>query len=217
MASLRRVTLVFTAVLTVPVLPLIVLGLAFEDRVEAWLMAAQVTPAARAGLVIGLLAIDIFLPIPASAISTWAGGVLGVVAGAAASTMGMTLGAVVGFAVARAWGAPIARRLAGGHDLEQTASLARRIGPLALIVTRALPILAEACVLLMGMSRLSWRRFLPPTILANLLISIIYAACGQYFQSVNALPIAIVASGTVPLGVALAARWWWRRRRNEGR
>lgn len=212
MPSLRRPVLILFAILTVPVLPLVVLGLAFEDRVEAWLTTAQVTPPARAGLVIGLLAIDIFLPIPASAISTWAGGVLGFAAGTLASTIGMTLGAVLGFAIARRWGAPAARWLAGERDLEQTAALARRAGPLALVVTRALPILAEACVLLMGMSRLTWRRFLVPVVAANLLISLIYAACGRYFQAIDALPIAVIASGTVPLAIALAARWWWRRR-----
>ena len=83
-----------------------------------------------------------------------------------------------------------------------------RLLPLALVLTRALPILAEACVLLMGTTRLSWRRFLIPVFACNFVISLTYAACGEYFEEIDALPWAVVLSGTVPLFIALTARRW---------
>ena len=208
MASLRRPILVLSAVLAVPLFPVVLLGLAFEDKVEARMRAARVPPAARFGLVAGLLATDILLPIPSSAVTTWAGGVMGMWPAAAASTLGMTAGAAIGFALARTFGTRFVRGRAGERDLDKSASLYHRFGPLALVLTRALPILAEACVLLMGASGLSWRRFLPPVVLSNLVVSLTYAACGQYFQGRDALPAAVVASGTVPLLVALLARKW---------
>ena len=204
----RRPILLLTAVLAVPIFPVVLLGLAFEDKAAAWMRTARVPPAGRFALVAGLLATDILLPIPSSAVTTWAGGVMGMWPAAAASTIGMTAGAVVGFALARAMGAKFVSRRAGERDLDKSAALYHRFGPLALVLTRALPILAEACVLLMGASGLSWRRFLPPVIASNCAVSLTYAACGQYFQGRDALPIAVVASGTVPLLLALVARKW---------
>lgn len=217
MPSLRRTTFLLLAVLSIPIFPLLLLGLAFEQRVEDWVTAPNVPPAGRFALVVAALAADVLLPVPASAISTWAGGVLGLWRGTLASTVGMTLGATIGFGLARAFGRGVARRLSGERDLEQTAELADRYGPLAVIVTRPLPILAEACVLLLGTTRLSWPRFLVAAVASNLAVSFVYAACGRYFRDHDALPAAVIASGTVPLLAALAVRRWWRRRRLRGK
>ena len=100
------------------------------------------------------------------------------------------------------------QRFSNGDDLKRMESLSQRFGPLALILTRALPILAEACVLLMGASRLSWKRFLPPVLASNFVISLTYALFGQFFQEIDALPFAIVASAIIPLSLALAVRRW---------
>jgi len=61
-------------------------------------------------------------------------------------------------------------------------------------------------VLLVGATKLSWKRFLLPVLVSNLAISVCYAAVGEYFQGMNALPLAVVASGTVPLLAALLVR-----------
>lgn len=153
--SIRRATFLLLAVVTVPIFPVLLLGMAFEGRVEEWVKAADVPPAARFAVVIGALASDVLLPVPASAISTWAGGVLGLWIGTLASTLGMTLGAALGFGLARAFGRGLVKKLAGEKDLEQTAELAERYGPLVVAITRPLPILAEACVLLLGTTRLT--------------------------------------------------------------
>lgn len=204
MRSILFAALLVTVVLLVPVLPLAFLG---QDQVAAWLQAER-SPGLQLALIVAALATDIFLPVPSSAVSTYAGGSgLGIWPATLASWVGMTLGAVLGFGLARLFGERFAARLAGRHDLERISLLSRRYGPLALLFTRPLPILAEACVLLMGATRLSWRRFLVPVAAANLVISLTYAACGRYFQGTDAFPIAVVASGTIPLAIALVARW----------
>src|SRR5687767_15599366 len=128
MPSPRRAILLLTAVLAVPIFPVVLLGLAFEDKVTAWVRAAEVPPLARLGLVAGLLAADILLPIPSSAVTTWAGGVMGTWPAAAASTVGMTVGAVIGFALARGLGGRFVRRRAGERDLDKSAALYHRFG-----------------------------------------------------------------------------------------
>ena len=201
----RRAILVVFAVVCVPIFPLLLLGLSFEDRVRGFVEGAELSPPARFGLIVGVLSSDIFLPIPSSAVSTWGGGVLGLWPATLAASLGTTAGAAVGFALARAFGGRFAAWRAG-RDLDRADDLSRRLGPPALLVTRALPILAEATVLLVGVGGLSWRQFLPPVIIGNVLVSLAYSACGQYFRGRSEMPLVIIASGTVPLLVALLVR-----------
>ena len=207
MRSYFRTTLLIVAVLLVPVLPLLVIGLSFEERVEG-LFQTELSAQARFGLIVAALSSDILLPIPSSAVSTFGGGILGTWPATLASWLGMTIGAVIGFGLARALGRPFAARRAGSKDLDQMAALTEKFGPLALVLTRALPILAEACVLLVGATSLSWRRFLIPVMVANFVVSATYASFGEYFEGQDALPAAVIASGAVPLVLALALRRW---------
>ena len=82
-------------VLAIPIVPFLLFG----ERVEA--VAARPgtsirrLPARVAAVVIGLLATDIFLPIPSSLVSTLAGWQLGRSAEPLASWLGMSLGAAI--------------------------------------------------------------------------------------------------------------------------
>lgn len=205
MRSILRATLLIALAICVPVIPLLILGLSFEERVGSWFQQ-ELSPATRFAMIVAALATDLVLPIPSSVVSTYGGGVLGILPATLASWLGMTIGAVLGFGLARSFGEPLARRFANPEDLQRMTGLSRRFGPLALVLTRALPILAEACVLLMGASRLSWSRFLLPVVLSNLAISLTYAVFGRYFSDIDALPAAIVASAIVPLAAALFIR-----------
>jgi 3-dehydroquinate synthase len=119
----------------------------------------------------------------------------------------MNLGAVGGFWLARWAGWPLARRFSQPRDLARTRRMALRYGAAALVMFRAVPILAEATVLLAGATRLPWRRFLPPVIAANLGISIVYAVLGQTAKDYDLLPAAIVLSIAIPLTIAMLVRW----------
>jgi membrane protein DedA with SNARE-associated domain len=146
------------------------------------------------------------LPIPSSVVSTLAGKHLGTVGATLASFIGMSIGAVIGFVVARTWGRPVARWFTKDEDLARMEELSLKLGPTVLVVTRAVPILAEAGVLLMGINRLPWRQFLPPVLLANLGLSLVYAISGKN------LPIVYAMAGAVALPVlaACVVRWIWR-------
>jgi membrane protein DedA with SNARE-associated domain len=87
---------------------------------------------------------------------------------------------------------------------------ARRHGPAAIYLTRALPILSEACILMLGAGRLEWGRFLGPMFVSNGLLALTYSACGAWFRDSNSFPFAIVASGAVPLIAALVLRRCWK-------
>lgn len=196
-------------ILAVPIVPFLLLGQAFEERVLAWFQGG-LPDSARFLLIVGVLSADIVLPVPSSMVSTYGGAVLGVLPAAAASCIGMTAGASIGFAAARWFGKAYVAHKSNADDLTRMSALTSRYGPIALVITRALPILAEACVLLMGATGLPWRRFLPPVAVANLAISLVYSAVGKYFEGRDALPAAVIVSGILPLLAVVIVRRYLR-------
>jgi uncharacterized membrane protein YdjX (TVP38/TMEM64 family) len=137
----------------------------------------------------GLLASDVFLPIPSSILSTVSGAVLGFLGGALANTLGMTLGCLVGYR---------AGRLAKGQSDEQLAAIWARHGEWTLVVTRAVPVLAEAGVLFAGVTGMPLRRFLLITTLSNAGVGTLYAAIGAFAMEWNSFLAAFLGSLLIP-------------------
>jgi uncharacterized membrane protein YdjX (TVP38/TMEM64 family) len=192
--------------LLVPIVPFLGFGPWLEARIESWLEPPP-PPGLVALATVGLLAADVLLPIPSSVVSTVAGAELGIMPGTLASWTGMTLGAAFGFLLAKTFGRPLATCLAPKDDLARLDALTRRYGAWTLVVTRALPILAEAAVLLLGATSLSWRRFWPPVALSNLGIAVVYSVLGHLARGGAQMPLAIAASIALPLLATTIARW----------
>ncbi len=210
MQSILRPLIVITIVLLVPIVPFLFFGARLEAWFDDWAQRTT-APETIAMCVAGLLATDIFLPVPSSLVSTFAGATLGTLMGTAACWAGMSIGAILGFAVARRWGRPLAERFSRPEDLERMAQASRRYGPAVLIVARALPVLAEASVLLMGIHLLPWKKFLPAVLLSNLGIALAYAAFGTVAQQHEWLALALGISVAVPLLFTSVARIWFSR------
>lgn len=185
-------------VLLVPILPFLSFGGQLETAIRDSLENQATAPTVAAS-VIGLLATDIFLPIPSSFVSTVGGAVLGTWIGTAASWLGLTLGACLGFGLARWLGPPLARRFSSEEDLQRMHRLTEKSGPLVLVLARAVPVLAEASVLLLGATGLAWRRFLPPVIAANLGVALAYSALGDLARRFEMLPMVLAVSIALPV------------------
>ncbi len=209
---LARSLVLVAVALAVPIVPFLWFGPVLEARIEGWL-AEGIPPGTVAAAVVGLLASDVVLPVPSSVVSTFAGKMLGFWGGTAASWCGMTLGAVAAFGLVRLFGRPLAVRLSSEDDLHRTDALAGRAGVLVLVLTRPIPIFAEAAVLLMGTTRLAWRDFLLAVGLSNLGIAAAYAVLGERVR----FPIALAASITLPLLATAVARYLWRGNAGAGR
>jgi uncharacterized membrane protein YdjX (TVP38/TMEM64 family) len=188
------------------VLPLVLLTFAgesfssFVEDVKTYPPSAPVLFAA----VVGILATDVFLPVPSGPISTLAGSQLGIIAGTVASALGMTMGGLLAFALARRWGRPLALRLSSEQQLLDCQYIADTFGVSLLLITRPLPVLAEAGVLLMGTLQMHWRVFLPVLLVSNLLISATYAVLGHLASKEDWLVIAVCLSVAVPILLAAA-------------
>jgi uncharacterized membrane protein YdjX (TVP38/TMEM64 family) len=205
MRGFWRPLLILAAALAVPIVPFLAFGDALEAKVTAWLDPPPV-PATVALVTVGVLAADVLLPVPSSLVSTVAGARLGVLGGTLVSWLGLSIGACFGFWLARAFGRPLAARLSAPADLDEMDRLAGRYGGWILIATRALPVLAEAAVLLLGTTQWSWRYFLPAVAVSNLGIALVYSALGHFATSYGELPLALIASIVLPLAAAFLAR-----------
>ncbi len=204
-----RMLILLTIVLAVPIVPFVVLGESFERRVQQQLQQ-PLAPEILGLAVVGALAADIFLPIPSSAVSTYAGAELGIFAATLVTSVGMTLGAAIAFGLVRGLGWTAAERWVGSQDLAEMQRWSERFGPLLVVLTRPLPILAEACVVLMGATGISWRKLLLPLISANFALGLCYAIVGRVAKSHDILPVAVVVSLVVPLILTLVLRRWGR-------
>ena len=210
MPELLRSFKLMCAVLLVPVVPFLAFGSQMSQwvqRVERWDESGSALPA-TAAVIVGLLATDIFLPIPSSVVSTMGGWKLGVWGGTMASWVGMSVGAIFGFALARRWGRPFALWFCRQEDLGRMQELSHRFGPWVLVITRSVPVVAEASVLLTGIHHLSWHRFLPPVLLCNVGIALAYSAFGHIAQTQHWLPLALGVSIALPVLLAMLAKRW---------
>jgi uncharacterized membrane protein YdjX (TVP38/TMEM64 family) len=182
----------------------------WEDRINAATSAFLAEPHSRwliATALGGLLAADIVLPVPSSIVNTAAGSLLGFWAGAAASWTGLMVGAVLGYWMGMGASATALRKLVGGNA-ERVAHATGRYGDWGLMLCRAVPVLAEASVVVAGFNRMPFRRFLALCALSNLGIAAAYAAIGAYAMDAGSFLLAFAGAICVPgVGMWLARRW----------
>lgn len=160
------------------IIPFILFEKQFE-QLGAWLVEGHASGWASASTIAALLALDVFLPVPSSIVSTGAGVLLGFWRGAAVIWIGMVLGCAIGYAFgARAAGA--ARKLVGADSLVKAATMMERHGTWALVICRPIPVLAESSIVFAGLVRTPLAPFIWLTTLSNLGIAIAYAAVGAF-------------------------------------
>lgn len=155
------------------------------DHKSAWWIAPAIA---------ALLAADIVLPIPSSLLATASGALLGFAAGALANFTGLTLGCLAGFQAGR----PAGAKLLKATERKNLEKLWQKYGDWTLVLTRAVPVLAEAAVVFAGASRMEIKRFIQLTALANAGVAILYAAIGAFAMSANSFLAAFIGSLLLP-------------------
>ncbi len=153
----------------------------------------------------GLLGADVVLPVPSSLVSAAGGVLLGFWTGTAVVWTGMMVSCLVGYWLgARSVGA--ARRLVGERGLSRAGAVAGRYGPLAIVLCRPVPVLAEASVILAGLAHAPFRRFLVLCVWSNLGIAMAYAAIGAFSMQVESFLLAFLGAIALSGAAALLAR-----------
>ena len=150
------------------------------------------------GAVFALLALDVFLPVPSSIVSTASGVLLGFAVGSAVVWGGMMAGSMLGYAIGTR-GSTATRRFIGEDGMGRAALLMQRYGDLTLVMCRPVPVLAEASVVFAGLVRTNYRRFLQLTAASNLGIAAGYAAVGAFSRTLDSYSFFIAFAGALLL------------------
>lgn len=201
----RKLCLLFTVAIVLSIIPFLILGESFETEINDWFRRPW-SQSERFWLIVGLLASDILVPIPSSAVSTYGGAILGLIPATIAAWLGMTLGSLFGYMLARWAGPVIVRRMTQADDLAALRQLNERLSIWTIILTRPLPILAEATILLLGSLQLPLLRLLLPLVVSNLVIAFAYASIGAWSITYDVTPYVVVASMVIPLAITYAVR-----------
>ena len=198
--------LLTTVLLAAILVPFALFGDAIDTWVNAFIERSRNRPLAASLVLGGLLAGDILLPTPSSILSTACGALLGLPLGTAVSLAGMTLSAVAGYGVGRLGQRQVIERWIGAESAARLQRVASRYGAWTVVITRPVPILAEATTVFAGLARYPFAPFLGQSLLANLGISALYAAVGARSSSSAGLLWALLAALALPGAAMLVAR-----------
>ena len=175
-----------------------VMGLSLEG-----LLRARMTQAGpgTAAIVIAVLMADVVLPIPSSLVMVLSGAAFGVTGGTLVAMAGSIGGEWLGFELARRYGRRLTGRMMHDADLEAMGRLCRDHGVLAVMLTRALPVLMETMSLVAGLSRMPRPAFLRASVVGTAPVALAYAWAGSMSQDTGSLlPAAIFLVAITGLG-----------------
>ena len=154
-----------------------------------------------------LLAGDLFLPIPASAVMSAMGSLYGIYWGTAISFCGSCLAGLSAYVLARLLGKSKLANICSAEELDEYQELFNKWGAHAVIICRAFPILPEVITLLAGFSRMNFRKFSLALITGTLPVSFLFAYLGHI--SVDEPYWGMAVAVLIPLGLwVIFSRWF---------
>ena len=199
---------VFTLVLLTAMLLLFfvvqALHLPFLEEDAAFWMAQEKWVAALAGM--GLLVADVVAPVPSSIIMFVNGVLFGVILGSLLSILGGLGATLVGHWIGTK-GEAAGKRWMGEAALNRARLFFQKHGLIALIVSRPIPILAEAISIIAGISGMPRKQLIPGTIIGLLPAAILYAIAGGYAVDLNSGLYAFLAVMLLATTVWAIGRW----------
>lgn len=190
--------------------PFLLFGDALTDGVLAAITAVRGKPWLGGGLIVALLAVDALLPVPSSLLSVAAGSLFGWQLGWLVIWCGMTLGCILGYAVGARAARDLAPRVFTRGELDHAQRLFTDVGPVTLIVTRAIPVLSEASTLFAGGARMPFGAFIVATSVANAGVAAAYAGVGAAVATSGSFLIAFLGLVSIPAIAWSGWRLWMR-------
>jgi uncharacterized membrane protein YdjX (TVP38/TMEM64 family) len=131
----------------------------------------------KALLAVSLLVADALVPVASSVVMVSLGALYGAPLGIALAWLGRFAMALVGFAVGRRAGGLMARVL--GRDHRRARSLVDRRGAIAVVVSRPIPLVAEAVTIFAGASGMPWRKAVIASAVGSLPEAVVYGLAGS--------------------------------------
>ncbi|HEX8226855.1 MAG TPA: VTT domain-containing protein [Candidatus Saccharimonadales bacterium] len=150
---------------------------------------------------VGLLIIDVILPVPSSVVMTAHGALFGILAGAALSLLGRMGSFSLGYYLGR-HSTKLVRRFIGADELRRASTFIDRHGTMAIIGSRPLPILSETVSIASGIGGMPFMKSLLAAVTGSLPEAALFAYAG-------AIAGTFVSTAYVFLGVVVLMLIFW--------
>ena len=192
--------LLLTAVaIAVPLLPFLFFGARLDQEVVKWLEPAPPV-GVLAAIEVVVLAADVLLPVPSSVVATLGGSQLGMVLGTACAWLGLMAGSLCGWWIGWMAGSRAIARL-DPTEREMLNRQRRRLGPLLIVLTRPLPLLAEATAMFSGAAGVALSDFCLASAGGNLAIAFVWSLIGSLGHKHDSLEWALIWSLVAPVAL----------------
>jgi uncharacterized membrane protein YdjX (TVP38/TMEM64 family) len=202
----RRYLAIFGAILALFLLLFLAieaLGVPLLDDPTPWLAQGGLLAAL---LGVGLLLVDVVLPVPSNVVMVAHGALFGVALGTLLSLVGSLGAALIAFAIGRR-GERLIGRLVSPAERTQADRLLDQWGTLAIVVTRPVPLIAETVAVLAGASSLGWRRMTVAALAGSLPACLLYAWVGATSATLEAGALAFALVLLLAAAIGLTGRW----------
>lgn len=190
----------------VGLLMVLLLAFAVAEALDVTLLTDPATTLHGAGPLVGVVSVgllfaDVVLPMPASIVMTLNGALFGVTVGAALSLIGGMGATLLGVTIGRR-SRNLVNRLASPGQQRRAEGLLSRYGPVAVVVTGPVPLLAETTVIMAGTAVCPWRRAAFAGMVGNIAQAVVYALAGS-------VALRTAQTALVFVGVIMAAAIFW--------
>lgn len=194
-----RLFLFFVAMAVLFAIPFLLWGESFDrllsgEAAVEWLQGYGQWAWAAA---LGMLVLDIILPIPSTAVMAALGLLYGPWLGGLAGTLGSFLSGCVAYGFCRAFGQKAALRIAGARDLRRGEEIFSSVGGWAVALSRWLPLFPEVVACMAGLTRMPLAPFLVALLCGCLPMAFAFAAVGHV--AVDRPGLCLALSAGLPL------------------
>jgi 3-dehydroquinate synthase len=165
-------------------------------------------PIEVATMIVTVLTLDVFLPIPSSVVGNAGGLVLGWSWGFLSCFVGLTFGSWLGYFTGRVFRNTLFHRYFSDAEFRSLSFDLSKYGFMMLIACRGVPVLAEMIALAAGFHRFSFAEFFIATGLANLFLAALYTYLGVLAETSESLYLFGMAFMFIPvLGYGIRVLW----------
>ncbi len=168
------------AIIMVAIIVIFLVSGSFETDTHSLLSGLEAKPVTFSIYSFLILTSDIVLPVPSSIVMYLNGFVLGIFAGSLLSFASLMASAVIGYFLGK-----IALRFRKKEPEEKANLLLSRIGSIAVIITRGIPVLSESVCIVCGYNRMPFKKYFLFIIIGTIPLCILYAYFGYTGKNEN--------------------------------
>ena len=179
-SSIARLALLVLIILLVFTIPALVFGdyfdLMFDDDRALAFVRSQGSWGGAIG--VGLIMVDLIIPIPSPAIMAALGLIYGPISGGLLASIGSFSAATLGYLLCRMIGPRAASWIAGLEQIERLSAFFKRHGLWAIALSRWMPAVPEVLACLAGLTRMAFVRFAIGNFIGSAAVGFGYAYFG---------------------------------------